>query len=138
MSEKSSKKRIMFVDDDLDSLEMYELAAAVPDTIIAIKRGALSALRFLNELNYDVDAVILDLSMPDMDGLTLTQQIRRNENLRSKQRPIQIYWFTGWPFDENNPDDPITLAKNECKVSRVFTKPHDATEIIYEVKRCLN
>lgn len=133
-----SKKRIMIVDDDLDMAPLYEYAGNVSDLIFAIKGGGLSALRHLNDINYDVDAVIIDLSMPDMDGLTLTEQIRRNESLRSKAAPIRIFWFTGWPFNPDNPVDPITLAKADCNVERIFTKPATPMEIINEVKQQLN
>lgn len=137
MSEKRRKLKLMFVDDDLDMLPMYELAGEIEDTLITIQKGGLSALRFLHELNYEVDAVILDLSMPDMDGITLTKQIRQNENLRSKIHPMKVFWFTGWPFDEKNEHDPIVIAASETKVSKVFAKPHDAVQIIHEVKEAL-
>jgi CheY-like chemotaxis protein len=126
--------RIMFVDDDLEILPLYELAGEIEDTIITIQRGGLSALSFLHDLNYEVDAVILDLSMPDMDGITLTKQIRQNENLRSKASPIKIFWFTGWPFDKRNELDPIMQGAAESQVEKVYAKPLDPVQIIKDVK----
>lgn len=124
----------MFVDDDLDILPLYELVGEIDDTLITVQKGGLSALSFLHDLNYAVDAVVLDLSMPDMDGITLTRQIRQNENLRSKANPIKVFWFTGWPFDENNVNDPIVVGAEENKVIKVYKKPHDPVNIIHEVK----
>lgn len=124
----------MFVDDDLTMLPLYELTGEIEDTLITIRKGGLSALSFLHDLNYEIDAVILDLSMPDMDGITLTRQIRQNENLRSKLNPMKVFWFTGWPFDEDNENDPIILGAKETKVSKIYAKPHDPVRIIHEVK----
>jgi CheY-like chemotaxis protein len=127
----------MLVDDDLEILPLYELAGEIEDTIITVQKGGLSALRFLYALNYEVDAIVLDLSMPDMDGITLTRQIRENEKLRSKMNPISIYWFTGWPFDRNNENDPIVLGAKEHNVSKIWKKPHDPVQIVHEIKQAL-
>lgn len=130
--------RLMFVDDDVDMIPLYEMIGRIDDTLITVRKGGLSALSFLHDLNYEVDAVILDLSMPDMDGITLTEQIRRNESLRGKRTPIAIFWFTGWEYDADNPADPIALAKEENKVEKIFRKPIAATDILHEVKSYLN
>jgi CheY-like chemotaxis protein len=132
------KFRIMFVDDDLEMEPLYQYACRVNDLIFAVKGGGLSALRHLNDINYDIDAVILDLSMPDMDGITLTENIRRNESIRSKAVPIRIFWFTGHPFDIDNPVDPITLAMNENQVEEIFTKPLAPVDLVTRVKEHLN
>ena len=138
MSEPNKPLRLMFVDDDADIVPLYEMVGRIDDTLITVRKGGLSALQFLHELNYDVDAVILDLSMPDMDGITLTEQIRRNEGLRSKQTPIRIFWFTGWEFDADNPADTIMLAKQENHVEEIFKKPIPPVDLVTEVKQRLN
>lgn len=135
MTAKREQLRIMFVDDDVDILPLYELAGRIEDTVITIRKGGLSALEFLHDLNYEVDAVIIDLSMPDMDGITLTKQIRQNENLRSKRTPIKVWWFTAWPYDETNDEDPIMQGARSTNVEKVFPKPHDPVSMIREVKQ---
>lgn len=128
---------IMIVDDDADTAELVKFVAKNEGLFSSIKKGGLSALSFLHDLNYDVDAIIIDLSMPDMDGITLTKQIRQNENLRSKHNLSKIFWFTGWKFDENNPNDPIMLAAKETGVENVYSKPANLLEVIREVKETL-
>jgi CheY-like chemotaxis protein len=128
---------IMLVDDDINTRELMSIVAESQGLFISIKEGALSALGFLHELNYDVDAVIIDLSLPDMDGITLTKQIRQNENLRSKQHPMKVFWFTGWPFDRKNPNDPIMLGAKDTHVEHVYAKPYDSTTILREVKETI-
>jgi CheY-like chemotaxis protein len=105
---------------------------------VSIKEGGLSALKFLHELNYDLDAIVMDLSMADMDGITLTRHIRQNENLRSKAHPIKIFWYTAWPFDPKNPNDPIVLGANELGVDKIYSKGCDMEQIIYEVKEIVD
>ena len=125
--------RIMFVDNGLDYVEMFEEAARGEDTLIAIENGGISALKKLAMINYRVDAVVTDLAMSDMDGITLTEAIRRNERIR-RINPIDIYWFTGYDYDDQNPADPITAAMEELGVKKVFKKPYLPMDIIKEVK----
>jgi CheY-like chemotaxis protein len=131
----TKKVRIMFVDNDLDYLAMIELASRTQHTFIAIENGGISALGKLAKMNYDVDAIVTDLAMRDMDGITLTEQIRRNEKIRRKERPIDIYWFTGYDYDSNDPNDPITRASNMNEIKKVFVKPYDVFLIFEEVKQ---
>ena len=121
--------RIMVVDDDMELLPMWELSGQVPDTLIAIRKGALSALEFLDGLNYDVDAVICDLSMPDMDGITLTKQIRRNEDIRGMPGRIKMFWYTGFPVGET-----IEMAKEKYRVEEIFKKPQFPGDVVQEVR----
>lgn len=129
--------KIMVVDDDMDTAALVKFVAQNQGLFITIQKGGLSALKFLHDMNYDVDAIIIDLSMPDMDGITLTKQIRQNENLRSKHNPSKIFWFTAWPFDENNPNDPIVLGASDSHVEKVYSKPADLLEVVRDVKDTL-
>jgi CheY-like chemotaxis protein len=129
--------KIMVVDDDMDTAALVKYVAHHQGLFITIQKGGLSALKFLHEMNYEVDAIIIDLSMPDMDGITLTKQIRQNENLRSKTNPSKIFWFTAWPFDENNPYDPIVLGASDAHVEKIYSKPADLLEVMRDVKHTL-
>lgn len=128
----------MVVDDDLSTLPLYEHVAKSDDTIITIQKGGLSALRFLDSINYDVDAVIVDLSMPDMDGITLSQEIRRQEHLRSINHPVMIVWFTGWQFNPDDPNDPLLVAQAEYDVKKICRKPCLPIDLIREVNQMLD
>jgi DNA-binding NtrC family response regulator len=71
------KKKILFVDDDP---EMRELISDFFDskeyftTLTANGKGAL-----LQIANYEFDAVVTDLRMPEMDGLSLLHEIRKQD-----------------------------------------------------------
>lgn len=129
--------RIMLVDDDVDQLDLWELISKTEGVILSIRKGALSALEWLERVNYDIDAIVMDLSMPDMDGLTLTREIRNNENIRSKRNPILIFWFTGWQYDADNPHNPVTIAEKEFGIRKVWykgTQDSDPVQILHEVR----
>ena len=127
-----TKRKLMFVDDDLDMIALYEHAAATTDTMIAVQTGGLSALKLLNSFHYNIDAIVIDLSLPDIDGITLTQQIRTNESLRSIS-PIPIFWWTCYPYDEKSTNDSIVSAARRLNVIDVFKKPEDVIEIVKKV-----
>jgi CheY-like chemotaxis protein len=126
------RRRVMVVDDDLDILPLYELIGDIPDTIITIQTGGLNALKTLHALDYQVDAVICDLSMPDIDGLSLTTLIRRNEDIRSMEKQIEIFWFTGYPID-----DTLLEAKVKYSVREIFVKPTPPDVMVQKVKEYL-
>lgn len=122
--------RVLIVDDELDeSLWEYAVVTA-PYTFFTISTGGHNALRKLDKFNYNMDAAVIDLSMPDMDGLSLTKEIRKQEDLRSKAHPLKIFWCTGIDV----PQDP-TLAEafDKYRVVEVLRKPITPMEIISRV-----
>lgn len=127
------RKFIMLVDDDADLATLFEYAAKIEDMIILILQGGFSALKTLASLNYEVDAVILDLSMPDIDGINLTEQIRNNESIRSRSVPLPIFWQTGWPVNET-----IENARKRYGVQEIFVKPVNAVDVVHRVKQLLS
>lgn len=131
---KSRPNRIMIADNELDTLPLYEMIHTVPDTVITIQNGGLSALRMLSKLNYDVDAIVMELVMSDLDGLSLTKEIRREEEIRSRRNPILLFWLTGEDV-HNNPT--LMAAKGIFRITAVFYKPQDPADIIYSVKQYL-
>lgn len=127
------RKRVMIVDDDLDTLPLYEMIGDIPDTIITIQTGGLTALKTLDALDYNVDAVVCDLAMPDIDGLSLTRLIRRNEEIRSITDRIAIFWFTGYPINSTLLD-----AKVKYHVTEIFVKPTTPETIVMNVKKYID
>lgn len=76
-SENEKNKRILFVDDDLSILELYEaIFARLPYEIIC-HSDPLEAVRFLK--NEKVDVIISDFSMPKLNGLGLLETIRKKK-----------------------------------------------------------
>lgn len=131
----------MFVDDDIDVIkivEEYALLDVHKNTVFMIKGGGWAALNYLKRWKYAVDAVVMDLKMPDMGGMKLTQRIREGEQRqRPDAEPMKIFWYTGLAFALDDKFDPYTVCMNDHNVERVFFKPFPATDVIDEVIRSL-
>lgn len=134
LNAKGRPNRIMIVDDDLELVPLYEIIGQIPDTILTIQTGGHSCLRTLDRLNYEIEAVVLDLSMPDKDGLSVTKEMREQEELRLKDHPIRIFWLTGWDV-QNDPT--LSEAAERYGVTEVIKKPISPQDIVYKVKRYL-
>ena len=70
---------ILIVDDDPDIIAIYESILQNAGHVIHSQTSSVKALDSINELRPDV--LILDLMMPDMDGLELLNRIRKMDDL---------------------------------------------------------
>ena len=72
-------KRILLVDDDAMNLRMAQvILKKTPYEILSASSGA-ECLRLLGE--QPVDLVLLDIEMPDMNGIETLEKIREAESL---------------------------------------------------------
>lgn len=82
MNMENIKKRIMIVDDNSLNREMLHEILSDTYDIIEAENGQV-ALDILEDGNMsDVDLIMLDLSMPVMDGFSCLKHIKNNEMLR--------------------------------------------------------
>lgn len=72
-----SSRTILIVDDNDDALEMLGTFLRACGAYVLQARSAIGALAYL-DTQPRIDAVITDLSMPDMDGVELVQRLRRH------------------------------------------------------------
>jgi two-component system, chemotaxis family, chemotaxis protein CheY len=77
--------KILVVDDDPVSRCMLRqvLASTEPGCEVAEAACGVDACRFLERSEHGFDAVFLDISMPDFDGLELLQRFRARPALRN-------------------------------------------------------
>jgi CheY-like chemotaxis protein len=75
-----------------------------------------------------IDLIVTDLTMPVMDGLALTREVRRNERLN--KLPIIIVTASAREQD-------FARAAGEG-VDTLLTKPVDSEELVREVGRLIN
>jgi two-component system alkaline phosphatase synthesis response regulator PhoP len=91
-------KRILIVDDDeLVLMALDELLTPEGYEVDAVSRGS-EALKMLDENSYDL--MVLDLIMPEMDGLELCKKIRAREECRE----TPIVFLTAKSRDEDRAD----------------------------------
>ena len=74
--------RLLAVDDNLINLRMIERVLQRQGATVALAHDGQEALRWLREHPGAVDAVLMDIQMPVMDGLTATREIRQDPALR--------------------------------------------------------
>ncbi|MGZ5768655.1 MAG: response regulator, partial [Caldimonas sp.] len=69
-------KRVLVVDDNATNRRVLTLQAAKWGMVVRASESPLEALRWLAEGNERFDLAILDMHMPEMDGLELARRIR--------------------------------------------------------------
>jgi len=72
------KGRILLVDDEEDILEFLSYNLIKEGFKIKTASNGKSALKILEKFNPDL--IILDVMMPEMDGIEVCESIRKNEN----------------------------------------------------------
>jgi len=78
--------RVLVVDDSLNTREIEKDVLEAHGYQITLAEDGLDGLRKAQSGNFD--AVLTDVEMPNMDGFTLTERLRQEENYRDK--PIII------------------------------------------------
>ena len=75
-----SGQSILVVDDNPSNLKLFTFLLAVPGYEV---RTAASAAQALAELDRTMpDLIIMDLQLPDVDGLTLTRQLKADPKMK--------------------------------------------------------
>ena len=116
---------ILVVDDYSTSQRLLGFVLRQNDHIVVTAINGLGALEQLAEKS--IDLVITDLSMPEMDGMTLLQELRANP--RFQNLPVII--LTGSAYAQDN-----TRAK-AAGATLFLTKPVESEELIAMVNRLL-
>jgi NDP-sugar pyrophosphorylase family protein/CheY-like chemotaxis protein len=116
-----SSKRILFVDDLADVREIFRLAFSMHGHGVRAVGSGREAIEAVREEKYD--AVILDLQMPDMDGIETIRVIRTLENGRA----VPIVLFTAHNERE------VEAAALEAGADGVLIKPLLPQELLGHV-----
>jgi CheY-like chemotaxis protein len=121
--------RILFIEDHKDTAEMVSEAASLVGIAVETCDNGAAALQLLDEKEYD--AVILDLSIPVMDGLTIAEEIRMNEANRPHKKPVCIVFYTARKIDRA-----IVGVGNRVNVRAIYPKTAatDIFQMLEEIK----
>ena len=118
------KKSVLIVDDDLVNRKvMYAVVKKLGHSVILAEDGSI-AVDYCKRENFDI--ILMDISMPNMDGFEATKQIRRLDGYQRGGTPIVA--LTAYALDgdrekclSNGFDDymskPIEISEVANKIS---------------------
>lgn len=117
---------ILVVDDYSTSQRLLGFILRQNDHTVVTAINGLDALEQLAERS--IDLVITDLNMPEMDGMTLLQELRANPQFQT----LPVIILTGSAYAHDN-----TRAK-AAGATLFLTKPVESEELIAMVARLLS
>ena len=81
-----NQRKILLVEDDKLAAKIAESILTELNCVIDIAPNAKTALRLVQEKDYQL--ILMDIGLPDMDGITLTHRIRLQQWQRTDTTPI--------------------------------------------------
>ncbi|MBI5944021.1 MAG: response regulator [Chloroflexi bacterium] len=118
-----AKKRILIVEDNMDTYELvrFILEKSGYETFLAVNgRDGVNAVRKQNP-----DLIIMDLSMPEMDGWTATSLIKKDEQISNI--PLIAVTAHALPSDRQRAMD--------AGCNEYVTKPMDLLDLVDTVNQ---
>lgn len=116
------KFQLLHVDDDSDDHEFLTLAAqSLNDKLLEIvwKKNGEEAVKYLSKAERLPDAVILDMNMPKMDGITTLQVIKKSKDFA--HLPVYMFSTSSWEREQ--------ARCRQLGAIGVYTKPHSVEQI---------
>ena len=71
------KKHILVIEDDSNISRLIQLELEAGNYIVTVTDSGTQAIEMLQSVKYDL--LILDLNLPDIDGVEVCRQIRKND-----------------------------------------------------------
>lgn len=120
-----SAPRVLIVDDNLMNLELVSFLLQAADIDVRAASNADAALRAIAEVAPDL--ILMDIQLPDIDGLTLTRQIKADP--RTRATPVVALTAYAMKGDE--------ARMLEAGCDGYIAKPIDVTSFASRVKAYL-
>ena len=100
MTEPSEPIRVLLVDDqDLFREGVKVIVDAQPGmTVVGSAGDGVAAVRLVDELSPDV--VLMDIRMPELDGVEATRQIFAPDRVARRERPVRVIVLTTFNLDD--------------------------------------
>jgi DNA-binding NarL/FixJ family response regulator len=100
VSEAAGPIRVLLVDDqDLFREGVAVIVDAQPGmTVVGSAADGVEAVRLVDDLSPDV--VLMDIRMPELDGVEATRQIFAPERVARRERPVRVIVLTTFNLDD--------------------------------------
>ncbi len=116
---------ILVVEDSLTQAEQLKFILEKKKYKVTIAHDGIEALEYINKVKPDL--VVTDILMPKMDGYTLCQKIKADDNLRH----IPVILLTSL-------SDPIDVIKGlKVKADNFITKPYNESFLLSRIQHML-
>ena len=113
-----ASKRVLVVDDNIDAAESLAKVLSLKGHSVAIAGGGQEAVNLARQERPDI--ILLDLGMPDMDGLTAARLIREQPGGAG----IRIIALTGWGQERDR------QRTREAGIGEHLVKPVDPESLL--------
>lgn len=118
--------------------EDNELNAEIAETLLCDEGAAVTIVHdgkealdlFLSQPAHTFDAILMDMMMPNMDGITATKEIRASSNVRSDAGQIPIIAMTANAFDED------AKRCTDAGMNAHLSKPLQMEKVIRIIAQC--
>lgn len=125
---KDGKKTILIVEDEEDLLEMYTLALMQSGFEVLSADNGVEAMAWLEDRYADIDAILMDIIMPKMDGFETLKKIKADERFKK----ISCIFFTNLDGEDDK------RQAFEMGASDYFIKSqHTPSELVEKIKQLL-
>lgn len=117
-----SDLNLLVVDDNSDAADSLAMLLREFKASVRIAYGGSAALEVIKNVN--IDAAILDVGMPDMNGLDLARQIRINNRAEDERKEVLLIALTGWGQEQD------IINTHGAGFNHHLTKPVDLNKLI--------
>ena len=115
--------RVLVVDDEASITQLLDLALTMDGFVVTKAHSGREALRMV----HDCDLMVLDLMMPEMDGLTVIRHVRESPDLAE----LPVVMLTA-------KTDGVTAAlARAAGVSAFHTKPVNLPHLTLDIRALL-
>lgn len=120
-----SNKKVLIVDDEEHIRELIKFNLKKEGYDIEVAVNGREAIEIIKKIKFDL--ILLDLMLPEIDGLEVCKEIRKNEN--TSDIPVMMITAKGEEFDK--------VLGLELGADDYITKPFSIRELIARVKALL-
>lgn len=119
--------KILIVDDVKQNVELIQLLMTSNGHKVEIAKNGKEALEIFKSQSFDL--VLMDIQMPEMDGLEATRQIRIYEKENFRKTPIIA--LSASVFEEDK------QSAKDAGMDGFVSKPIDIQDLFFEIKKLL-